>query len=250
MYYPVTPTPPAPARSGSLVLEEGELRWPPPANVIPQANTKVTETKEKKPEGPIDLYEPTKQNAIVTSTAIAATLAIGATSPNAAFSSMLTKFGLASICGYQTVWGVTPALHSPLMSVTNAVSGLTAVGGMLLAGGGLLPTNAGQALAATAVAASAVNIGGGFTITQRMLDMFKRPTDPIEHNQLYGIPGGCCCTVAVELLTTYPTRTAGHVHGSSFNRRCCRVSARMHAEQGSGCWSGYTLLGTCAVSSS
>lgn len=102
---------------------------------------------------------------------------------------MLTKFGLASICGYQTVWGVVPALHSPLMSVTNAVSGLTAVGGMVLAGGGLIPSTPGQALAATAVAASAINIGGGFTITQRMLDMFKRPTDPIEYNQLYAAPG-------------------------------------------------------------
>ncbi|PNH03388.1 NAD(P) transhydrogenase, mitochondrial, partial [Tetrabaena socialis] len=71
-------------------------------------------------------------------------LVIGATSPSAAFSSMLTKFGLASICGYQTVWGVSPALHSPLMSVTNAVSGLTAVGGMVLAGGGLLPSTTGQ----------------------------------------------------------------------------------------------------------
>lgn len=102
---------------------------------------------------------------------------------------MLTKFGLASICGYQTVWGVVPALHSPLMSVTNAVSGLTAVGGMVLAGGGLLPSTTGQALAATAVVASAVNIGGGFTITQRMLDMFKRPTDPVEHTRLYAAPG-------------------------------------------------------------
>ncbi len=226
---PLSVPPPFP-RSGSLVLEEGELRWPPPANVIPQANTKVVETKEKKPEGPIDLYEPTKQNALVTSTAIAATLAIGATSPNAAFSSMLAKFGLASICGYQTVWGVTPALHSPLMSVTNAVSGLTAVGGMLLAGGGLLPTNAGQALAATAVAASAVNIGGGFTITQRMLDMFKRPTDPIEHNKLYGIPGGCCSTAAV--ANYLPAR----VLGSAACRRGWQVPARTHAEQVSGCW--------------
>jgi hypothetical protein len=57
---------------------------------------------------------------------------------------MLTKFGLASICGYQTVWGVTPALHSPLMSVTNAISGLTAVGGMVLVGGGLMPTTTSQ----------------------------------------------------------------------------------------------------------
>lgn len=80
---------------------------------------------------------------------------------------MLTKFGLASVCGYQTVWGVTPALHSPLMSVTNAISGLTAAGGMMLLGGGVLPSNTAQALATAAVLTSAVNIGGGFMITQR-----------------------------------------------------------------------------------
>ena len=108
--------------------------------------------------------------------------------PCSTVQSMLTKFGLASICGYQTVWGVTPALHSPLMSVTNAISGLTAVGGMVLVGGGLLPQTGAQQLAAIAVLASAINIGGGFTITQRMLDMFRRPTDPPEFNYLYGIP--------------------------------------------------------------
>ena len=75
---------------------------------------------------------------------IGAVLALAAASPGAAFSSMVTKFGLASIVGYQTVWGVTPALHSPLMSVTNAVSGLTAVGGLVCMGGGILPTNAAQ----------------------------------------------------------------------------------------------------------
>jgi drug/metabolite transporter (DMT)-like permease len=63
------------------------------------------------------------------------------------------------------------------------------VGGIVLAGGGYLPSTTAQGLAALAVVTSAVNIGGGFTITQRMLDMFKRPTDPKEHNYLYGIPG-------------------------------------------------------------
>ncbi|PSC75818.1 NAD(P) transhydrogenase, mitochondrial [Micractinium conductrix] len=127
----------------------------------------------------------------------------GAVSPGVVFSGMVTKFGLASICGYQTVWGVTPALHSPLMSVTNAISGLTAVGGMVLAGGGLVPGSATQALAALAVLVSAVNIGGGFTITQRMLDMFKRPTDPPEHNGLFALP-------AAAMLAVY---AAGHFTG-------------------------------------
>lgn len=62
--------------------------------------------------------------------------ALGYAAPNAAFSSMMTTFGLAGIVGYHTVWGVTPALHSPLMSVTNAISGITAVGGLWLMGGG------------------------------------------------------------------------------------------------------------------
>ena len=123
-------------------------------------------------------------------------MAMGVASPSAAFSSMLTKFGLASSAGYFSVWGVSPALHSPLMSVTNAISGLpgyrpateatshlsitiivclqahcqsdippivlhteslyaglTAVGGMVLVGGGVLPSTTAQTLAATAVAA-------------------------------------------------------------------------------------------------
>lgn len=111
-------------------------------------------------------------------------MAIGTVAPSSAFMAMLTKFSLASICGYQTVWGVTAALHSPLMSVTNAISGLTVVGGIALAGTApntVLPGNAAQWLAAVAVLLSSINIGGGFTITGRMLDLFKRPDDPKEH---------------------------------------------------------------------
>lgn len=68
-------------------------------------------------------------------------LALGTVSPNSAFSTMTSTFALAGIVGYHTVWGVTPALHSPLMSVTNAISGITAVGGLLLMNGGYYPTN-------------------------------------------------------------------------------------------------------------
>lgn len=87
----------------------------------------------------------TRSAATGTAAGLGGLLALGAASPGSTFSSMVAKFGLASICGYQTVWGVTPALHSPLMSVTNAISGLTAVGGMLLMGGGLLPDTPSQA---------------------------------------------------------------------------------------------------------
>lgn len=74
------------------------------------------------------------------------------------------------------MWGVTPALHSPLMSVTNAISGITAVGGLVLMGGGMMPSTVPQTMAALATLVSAVNIGGGFLVTQRMLNMFKRPS--------------------------------------------------------------------------
>merc|ERR1719219_328251 len=114
--------------------------------------------------------------------------ALGVGSPNPAFTNMSTTFGLGCIVGYHTVWSVVPALHSPLMSVTNAISGITAVGGLLLMGGGYAPANTVQALAAGAAFISFINIFGGFIVTKRMLDMFKRPTDPPEHTMLMGIP--------------------------------------------------------------
>lgn len=101
---------------------------------------------------------------------------------------MYSIFSLSLVAGYQSVWGVVPALHTPLMSITNAISGITAVGGLLLLGGGYVPHTLPQMLAASAVFVSAVNIGGGFVITKRMLDMFKRPSDPPEHTYLYNIP--------------------------------------------------------------
>merc|ERR1719402_1388514 len=109
-------------------------------------------------------------------------------SPNGAFTNMSTTFGLGCIVGYHTVWSVVPALHSPLMSVTNAISGITAVGGLLLMGGGYYPTNTVESLSAAAAFISFINIFGGFIVTGRMLDMFKRPDDPPEYNSLLGIP--------------------------------------------------------------
>lgn len=72
------------------------------------------------------------------SVGMASMFALGMNSPPE-FMATMTTFALAFICGYQVVWGVTPALHSPLMSVTNAISGIVAVGGMVLMGGGLVP---------------------------------------------------------------------------------------------------------------
>ncbi|KAI1865363.1 uncharacterized protein JN550_008411 [Neoarthrinium moseri] len=97
-------------------------------------------------------------------------------------------FALASLIGYRVVWGVTPALHSPLMSVTNAISGMVGIGGLFVMGGGYLPETFPQFLGAASVLLAFVNVSGGFVITKRMLDMFKRPTDPPEYPWLYAVP--------------------------------------------------------------
>ena len=88
------------------------------------------------------------------------------------FISLLGIFVLAVFVGYYVVWNVTPALHTPLMSVTNAISGIILIGGMLQLSGP--PTGAPAILGAVAVLIAAINISGGFLITQRMLAMFRR----------------------------------------------------------------------------
>ena len=84
----------------------------------------------------------------------------------------LTVFVLAVVVGYHVVWNVTPALHTPLMAVTNAISGIIIVGAMLAAGPQQL--DAGTVVGLVAVTLAAVNVFGGFLVTQRMLEMFKK----------------------------------------------------------------------------
>jgi H+-translocating NAD(P) transhydrogenase subunit alpha len=84
----------------------------------------------------------------------------------------LTVFVLAIFVGYHVVWNVTPALHTPLMSVTNAISSVIVVGAILAAGSG--PIDLGSILGAIAVAVVAINTFGGFLVTERMLEMFKK----------------------------------------------------------------------------
>jgi NAD(P) transhydrogenase subunit alpha len=90
----------------------------------------------------------------------------------------LIIFVLAIYVGYHVVWTVTPALHTPLMAVTNAISAIVIVGAMLAAA--LTETNLGKTMGVLAVALAAVNIFGGFLVTRRMLQMFekKKPAAP------------------------------------------------------------------------
>lgn len=169
---------------GMLVLEKGKMMWPAPLPPPPPP----TEKKEAEVvvEVPIDYRAPYVQGAKNASLLATSVLAFGAIAPNPVFSSMFSTFALSNVIGVQVVLGVSHALHSPLMAVTNAISGTTALGGMHLLAHSTSVTATTLGVAATTL--STVNIVGGFIVTTKMLDMFKRPTDPPEYFHLYGIP--------------------------------------------------------------
>merc|ERR1711970_542005 len=186
-----------------------------------------------------DYFGNTLKDSLAYTAGFGTVMALGKSAPDHAFTQMSTVFGLSCIVGYHTVWSVVPALHSPLMSVTNAISGITAVGGLMLMGGGYYPTNTVEGLAASAAFISFINVFGGFIVTGRMLDMFKRPTDPPEYNYLYGIPAATflasygwavsqgypevhqmaylssslCCVGALAGLSSQPTARLGNALG-------------------------------------
>jgi NAD(P) transhydrogenase subunit alpha len=154
---------------GALILHEGQITWPPPqiSNPSPAATatTSAKETVVKK--------EAQKANLgwLWSVLAAGALIGIGIGAPSS-FLSHLTVFVLACFVGWQVIWNVSPALHTPLMSVTNAISGIIIIGGMLQISGPLSsPTTI---LGAIAIAIGTINISGGFLVTQRMLKMFQK----------------------------------------------------------------------------
>jgi NAD(P) transhydrogenase subunit alpha len=158
---------------GALVLREGELLWPPPARppapLPPQPKIVVP---------PVAAAQGAKAPAgggaagpVFALIAAVALVGLGMVAPPA-FLSHLTVFALAVIIGWQVVWNVTPALHTPLMSVTNAISGIIVLGGMLQLNGPL--SSPVVLVGAAAILLATINIVGGFMVTQRMLRMFRR----------------------------------------------------------------------------
>lgn len=105
-------------------------------------------------------------------TQMAVAQAPAATGGGSDFLSLFTIFVLACFVGYHVVWNVTPALHSPLMGVTNAISSVIIVGGLLAVGPALLDFS--KVMGFFAVLLASVNIFGGFIVTRRMLAMFKK----------------------------------------------------------------------------
>merc|ERR1712027_53998 len=227
---------------GSIVLNKGVTSWPPnPPISVAAAAPKGGAAAAAAAAAPVEVnhFNEKMKTALSYTTGLGTINALGVGSPGPAFTNMSTTFSLGCIVGYHTVWSVVPALHSPLMSVTNAISGITAVGGLLPMGGGYVPTNTIEGLAASAALISFINIFGGFIVTKRMLDMFKRPTDPPEYTHLMGIPAaaflasygyavangypeihqmgylasGLCCIGALGGLSAQPTARLGNALG-------------------------------------
>jgi len=119
--------------------------WPNP-KPLPQLDAKKASSKvqhSKSEEKSVqDTYQDTFKSAIMGAMGLGSFIGLGVLCPDPVFLGMVTTFSLAVITGYQSVWSVKPALHTPLMSVTNAISGLTAAGGLLCLGGGMLPHTA------------------------------------------------------------------------------------------------------------
>jgi NAD(P) transhydrogenase subunit alpha len=155
---------------GALVTYQGDVTFPPPKIAQPSPTTTVT------PEAKIVTSESKKEKKsnsglLWAVLAVLALIGIGIGAPSS-FLSHFTVFILAVFVGWQVIWNVTPALHTPLMSVTNAISGIIIIGGMLQISGEL--TSPTTILGAIAILVGTINISGGFLVTQRMLKMFRR----------------------------------------------------------------------------
>lgn len=153
---------------GVTVIRDGEVTWPaPPIQVSAQpqqkAAAKPAEKKEEKPADPRIKYG-------LLALAVIAFLWLASVAP-AAFLSHFTVFVLSCVVGYYVVWNISHALHTPLMAVTNAISGIIIVGALLQISQGSFFISV---LAFIAILVASINIFGGFKVTQRMLAMFRK----------------------------------------------------------------------------
>ncbi len=160
---------------GATIMHEGERLEPPPPKMPSPAPPAASATKPEptalKPLAPANPRRRTAITGIAALVLVGLMLMLGRYAPQS-FLPHFTVFILACFVGWQVVWNVTPALHTPLMSVTNAISGIIIIGGLLQAGSG--EWTAAAILGGIAVLVATINIAGGFLVTQRMLRMFRR----------------------------------------------------------------------------
>jgi NAD(P) transhydrogenase subunit alpha len=152
---------------GATVCTGGETTWPPPPPTLsaapkPAQPEPAPVVVEKKPSifGPIAA-------AVI---GVVALLGLGAVAPES-FMAHFTVFVLACFVGYMVIWNVSPALHTPLMSVTNAISSIIVIGALLQVSSG---DKVIMWIATATVLITSINIAGGFAVTRRMLEMFRK----------------------------------------------------------------------------
>ncbi|MGB3788887.1 MAG: Re/Si-specific NAD(P)(+) transhydrogenase subunit alpha [Phormidesmis sp.] len=169
---------------GALITHAGEVTWPAPRlEKLPQP-VAVSETPVSTVAPAVEEKSSAVQDLVKwigIAAAASLFLTIGLTAP-ASFLSHFTVFVLACFVGWQVIWNVSPSLHTPLMSVTNAISGIIIIGGLLQLGGSVGSSvgssaagwSATSVLGAIAILVGTINISGGFLVTQRMLKMFRK----------------------------------------------------------------------------
>jgi NAD(P) transhydrogenase subunit alpha len=155
---------------GATVIQDGKITWPPPpisVSAAPQ-KPKVEAQAIKAKEAPTPMLP--AWASLTLKILIAGLLFwwVGANAP-AAFMAHFTVFVLACFVGYMVIWNVTPALHTPLMSVTNAISSIIAIGALVQISSPQIVI-----LASVALVLTSINMAGGFWVTQRMLSMFRK----------------------------------------------------------------------------
>jgi H+-translocating NAD(P) transhydrogenase subunit alpha len=156
---------------GCIVLNKGEMLWPAPRKAPPPPKEQEVEPEPveavKEPEGSGN------GTRIGIGLVLAGVFAAVSYAPSE-FVQHFTVFVLACFIGWQVIWNVSHSLHTPLMSVTNAISGIIIVGGILQLGSFGSENSLAAILATVAILVAAINIAGGFLVTQRMLAMFRR----------------------------------------------------------------------------
>jgi NAD(P) transhydrogenase subunit alpha len=153
---------------GITVTKGGENLWPPPPVQVSAAPAVKAAEAPAKPEPKAKLTS--RGKALLTAVGIAALLFIAASAPPA-LTGHLMVLVLSVVIGYYVIGNVAHALHTPLMSVTNAISGVIVVGALLQVGSEDVAT---RALATVAILLASINVFGGFAVTRRMLSMFSK----------------------------------------------------------------------------
>lgn len=152
---------------GTTVIKEGKITWPPPPPTLSAT------PKQAAPAAVVDHVSVAKhpfKELLPLLIAGLVLFSVGAVAPES-FMAHFTVFVLACFVGYQVIWNVSPSLHTPLMSVTNAISGIIVIGALVQISA---PDTTVKILAGLAILIASINIAGGFLVTRRMLEMFRK----------------------------------------------------------------------------